>query len=137
MAGNIGKVFCGICGSTSDCNGGTSGRGCYACVGEGGVMPQKGKAMGEGRKKPWMVPGCAEHVKHLVDGDGGNDHGELMNRVVVPGSNDIVVAMQLQVGAQYALLERLHRQGWLRDKDSRQVPGADGRGGKQGGGNGE
>lgn len=27
------KTFCGVCGSSAESNGGTSGRGCYACFG--------------------------------------------------------------------------------------------------------
>lgn len=69
--------------------------------------------------KAWTVPECAKGLTHLVRGDGGNDHEELLNRVVTPGSNDIVVAMQLQVRAQYALLERLSRAGYLREATKR------------------
>jgi hypothetical protein len=69
--------------------------------------------------KAWTVPTCAKGLTHLVQGDGGNDHEELLNRMVMPGTNDIVVAMQLQVRAQYALLERLHRAGYLRKAGKR------------------
>lgn len=72
------------------------------------------KATQRANEKVWRIPECAKHVAHLVNNTGGNDVEELMNRKVVPGSNDVVASMQITTGSQFALIERLRHYGYLR-----------------------